>query len=353
MDARERLRRYLEQRREFGETELVLDSMPVEDVMQMLGARARTKASSLANQAPFNAPPAVAPSAAPKSTPASALESNAQEHVRPAEPTMRTTELPVSSDWRAALGSVGAGAAPPIAPLAKSKEAPATAIPAWLSALGAPMGLQTGADSLRAHALRLDALIAELPSLDAIEKAVAGCTRCPLHESAKNPVPGEGNPAADFVCVGEAPGQNEDEQGRPFVGAAGQLLTKILGAIKLSREDVFICNVLKHRPPGNRDPLPNEVHACSPYLLRQLDLLQPKVILALGSFAARTLLGTEEAIGRLRGKIHMYHGIPVIATYHPAALLRNEAWKRPAWEDVQLARRIYDAARAASPATSG
>jgi DNA polymerase len=147
--------------------------------------------------------------------------------------------------------------------------------------------------------------------------------------------------------VGEAPGANEDEQGRPFVGEAGQLLTKILGAIQLSRDEVFICNVLKHRPPGNRDPLPDEVLACQPYLLRQIELVKPRVILALGRFAAQTLLQTGAAIGALRGKVHRYHGVPLIVTYHPAALLRNEAWKRPTWEDVKLARRILDAARAA------
>jgi uracil-DNA glycosylase family 4 len=155
-------------------------------------------------------------------------------------------------------------------------------------------------------------------------------------------VPGEGNPNARFVCVGEAPGATEDETGRPFVGAAGQLLTKILAAIGLPREDVFICNVIKHRPPGNRNPLPNEIAACSPYLVRQLELIKPGVILALGTFAAQTLLETKESIGKLRGRVHRYHGIPLIVTYHPAALLRNPSWKRPTWDDVQLARRILD-----------
>jgi uracil-DNA glycosylase len=171
---------------------------------------------------------------------------------------------------------------------------------------------------------------------------VRRCTRCPLHQTAIQGVPGEGNPNARFVVVGEAPGATEDETGRPFVGAAGQLLTKILAAINLRREDVFICNVIKHRPPGNRNPLPNEIAACSPYLIRQLELIRPGVILALGTFAAQTLLETKESIGKLRGRVHRYHGIPLIVTYHPAALLRNPAWKRPAWEDVQLARRILD-----------
>jgi len=180
------------------------------------------------------------------------------------------------------------------------------------------------------------------PAASAIEKAVAKCTRCRLYKTATNPVPGEGSPTAKLVCVGEAPGANEDATGRPFVGAAGQLLTKILAAVELKREDVFICNVLKHRPPGNRNPLPDEVAACSPYLVRQLELIKPKVIIAFGSFAAQTLLDTKAPIGKLRGAVHQYHGIPLVVTYHPAALLRNPAWKRPTWEDVKLARRVLD-----------
>jgi DNA polymerase len=181
-----------------------------------------------------------------------------------------------------------------------------------------------------------------LQSLEAIADMVHHCTRCPLHLTAKHGVPGEGHPQARFVCVGEAPGATEDETGRPFVGAAGQLLTKILAAIDLRREDVFICNVMKHRPPGNRNPVPSEIAACSPYLVRQLELIKPGVILALGTFAAQTLLETKESIGKLRGRAHRYHGIPLVVTYHPAALLRNPSWKRPTWDDVQLARRILD-----------
>jgi uracil-DNA glycosylase family 4 len=147
------------------------------------------------------------------------------------------------------------------------------------------------------------------------------------------------------MVVGEAPGANEDETGRPFVGQSGQLLTKILAAIDLQREDVFIANVVKHRPPGNRDPKPNEVEACSPYLARQIQLVKPKVILALGTFAAQTLLETRTPIGKLRGAVHRYHGVPLVVTYHPAALLRNPAWKRPTWDDVKLARRVLDSAK--------
>jgi DNA polymerase len=181
-------------------------------------------------------------------------------------------------------------------------------------------------------------------TLTELNAAVATCTLCPLHLDAKNPVPGEGNPNADFMCVGEAPGATEDELGRPFVGQAGQLLDKILAAIKLARGDVYICNVLKHRPPGNRNPMPDEVQACSPYLIRQIELIQPRVIVAFGTFAAQTLLNTREGIGKLRGRVHRYYGVPLVVTYHPAALLRNPAWKRPAWEDVQLARKLLDRA---------
>ena len=184
-------------------------------------------------------------------------------------------------------------------------------------------------------------------ALDTLSSRVRRCTRCALYKTATHGVPGEGNPEADFVVVGEAPGADEDASGRPFVGASGQLLTKILAAINLAREDVFICNVVKHRPPGNRNPAPDEVAACSPYLIRQLELVRPKVILTVGNFAAQTLLDTKLGIGKLRGQVHLYRGVPLVATYHPAALLRNPTWKRPTWEDVQLARRLLD--RAAAP----
>jgi DNA polymerase len=181
-------------------------------------------------------------------------------------------------------------------------------------------------------------------TLGALNDVMAKCTKCPLYRTATKLVPGQGSGTAELVCVGEAPGENEDKSGLAFVGAAGQLLTKILAAINLQREDVFICNVLKHRPPGNRNPMPQEVEACSPYLVRQLEIIRPKVIVAFGTFAAQTLLDTTLSIGKLRGSVHKYYGIPLVVTYHPAALLRNPAWKRPTWEDVQLARRVLDRA---------
>ena len=212
----------------------------------------------------------------------------------------------------------------------------------WRDGLAEPPPSADGLDSPGDSSGLFDDDVMRLNSLNSIDAAVAKCTRCRLYKTATNPVPGEGNPKARLVCVGEAPGANEDATGRPFVGAAGNLLTKILAAVDLTREEVFIVNVLKHRPPGNRNPLPDEVAACSPYLVRQLEIIKPKVIVAFGTFAAQTLLETKTPIGKLRGLVHQYHGIPLVVTYHPAALLRNPAWKRPTWEDVKLARRVLD-----------
>lgn len=348
MDAREQLRRYLEQRRELGEQELVLDRLTVDEALKILGASGPAPGSATRER---GVPPASVERAAP----------GARE---------RGAELP--ADWREALRAAGASpealaarmpadpaAVPPPVPAPPSRpreepERPPTraaeppvspprkgtaASSAALADLG-PAGLVVGDEG----GALFRGELGDVDSLEGIAKLVAGCTKCPLYSTALNPVPGTGNSEADFMCVGEAPGQTEDEQGLPFVGAAGQLLTKILGAIDLKREDVFIANVLKHRPPGNRNPLPNEVTACSPYLIRQIELVQPKVILALGTFAAQTLLETKLSIGKLRGQIHRYHGVPLIVTYHPAALLRNPSWKRPTWEDVQLARRVLDRA---------
>lgn len=269
MDANQRLRLYLEQRRDLGESELVLDSMSVDEVMKAIGAIGKGMS--------------------------------------------RTGSGP--GGWRDVLAeSSGAGDAR--SPTAKA-------------AIETPVEVAGG------------------ESLATVAAEVESCTLCPLYKTANRGVPGSGNPMARLVCIGEGPGANEDEQGLPFVGAAGQLLTKILAAVDLSRDDVFITNVVKHRPPGNRNPEPTEIEACTPYLIRQLDLIQPKVILALGTFAAQTLLNTKTPIGKLRGDVHRYRGIPVVVTYHPAALLRNPAWKRPTWEDVQFARRILDSATGA------
>ena len=179
-------------------------------------------------------------------------------------------------------------------------------------------------------------------SLVEIATLVAACTKCKLCEARTNTVPGEGPTDARLVVVGEGPGRTEDETGRPFVGKAGELLTKILEAIDFPREQVFICNVVKCRPPENRLPQYDEIAACVPYLYRQIELLKPAVILAMGGTAAQTLLNTKQSLGALRNHVHRFRGIPVIVSYHPAALLRNPNWKRPTWDDVRIARRILD-----------
>jgi uracil-DNA glycosylase family 4 len=348
MDAREKLRRYLEQRREMGESELVLDSMTVDEALRIVSGAS----SSRSSEAPA----------------ASARAETIDRSPR--------TDAPETADWRAALRATGAGPGSgpeiskrrneflepssvpiepprvrePVKPITPTSEeastsarAPITPSPSTpsneepvLSDVPAGLSVGTPAGEL------LGGTMSSLDTLDALAKHVAACTKCTLYSTALNPVPGEGSPTAQLMCVGEAPGATEDETGRPFVGAAGQLLTKILAAINFQREDVFICNVLKHRPPGNRNPLPEEVKACSPYLIRQIELIRPRVILAFGTFAAQTLLDTKLSIGKLRSQIHRYYGVPLIVTYHPAALLRNPSWKRPTWEDVQLARRILD-----------
>ena len=292
MRAEELLRRYLEQRRDQGEVELVLDTMSVDDVMRLIGAAHRRETSSASTDA---------------------------------------------SDWREALRSAGARTASPAAPPVERSLSPAPSTPASLP----PDGLAVGSEGRELF----DGELGHCQTVQHVEALIGACRKCDLYRTAKHPVPGEGSATARLVCVGEAPGASEDETGRPFVGQAGQLLTKILEAIKLAREDVFIVNVLKHRPPGNRNPLPIEVDACRPYLVRQLEIIRPSVIVAFGTFAAQTLLDTKLSIGKLRGAIHRYHGIPVVVTYHPAALLRNPAWKRPTWEDVQLARRLLDGVR--------
>jgi DNA polymerase len=431
MDPRERLRRYLEQRRELGESELVLDSLSVDDVLSLVSARGALKrrAKPDPDVPPAAAPPrATPPAAAETEQPRSALPTAfrpapdeasdeaadeasdeaseeagaAEEHddagapadhprlhgegapgvqdLRAASPAVpepeerggRARDLVLegadAGDWRTTLR--GAGGAPPTRPARPTDPAPeeARSVPARRPAAAADAappaaatgGLRTGTPFPGLDDVPVgivfdggdapmfdDGGIRSLPSLDSIAETVRGCTRCPLYKTATHGVPGEGNPEADFVVVGEAPGADEDASGRPFVGASGQLLTKILAAINLAREDVFICNVVKHRPPGNRNPAPDEVAACSPYLIRQLELVRPKVILTVGNFAAQTLLGTKLGIGKLRGQVHLYRGVPLVATYHPAALLRNPTWKRPTWEDVQLARRLLD--RAAPP----
>jgi uracil-DNA glycosylase len=167
------------------------------------------------------------------------------------------------------------------------------------------------------------------------------CSRCKLHTLGRRQIVfGVGNPDADLMFVGEAPGADEDVKGEPFVGRAGQLLTKIIEAIGLKREDVYIANVIKCRPPQNRNPEPDEVDTCEPFLFRQIDAIKPKVVVALGSFAARALLRTQDPISRLRGRVYEYRGAKLIPTFHPAYLLRNPSSKKEVWEDMKLVRSL-------------
>ena len=173
-------------------------------------------------------------------------------------------------------------------------------------------------------------------TLEEIREEIGDCTRCKLHQGRTNIVFGEGNPKARLVFVGEGPGEEEDKQGRPFVGRAGQLLTKIIIAMGLRRSDVYICNVVKCRPPGNRSPEPDEAGTCEQYLFKQLRAIDPDIIVCLGSVAAQSVLRIKEKLGNLRGKFHSYGRAKVMVTYHPAALLRNPGYKKPLWDDMQI-----------------
>lgn len=300
MNAKDQLRKYLEQKLEVGENELLLDSMPRAEALKNVASGRRSRIISA-----------------------------------PADPVKSLRETtPESVDWRETLE-------PPRVNKRYEFPRPADAEEVADKPVSVP-GIEPGLVVGSRRSELFDEAVGSLTTLEAVAAKVSECTRCPLYATATNHVPGEGNSNAQLVVVGEAPGEREDSLGRPFVGPSGELLTKILAAIDLKREDVFICNVLKHRPPGNRNPRPEEVEACSPYLIKQLEIIQPRVIVAFGTFAAQTLLNTKEAIGKLRGRVHRYHGTPLVVTYHPAAMLRNPAWKRPTWEDVKLARRILD-----------
>ena len=260
-------------------------------------------------------------SAAPvaKVAEAPVVESPAPAPASPPPPPSVRYAAQSSTDWREALRSAGV----------RDQGEPGAPVPP-------PVGNHEAA-----------AAVASLTTLDDIATHINACARCGLCRTATRAVPGEGEESADFFCVGEAPGADEDREGRPFVGAAGEILRKGLDGLKLTPAEFFIANVIKHRPPGNRDPQPEEVAACQPYLARQIALVRPRVILALGRIAAQTLLRTTRGIGTLRGNVHEYEGIPVIVTYHPAATLRNAEWKRPLWDDMKLAHRLLLERRAA------
>lgn len=183
--------------------------------------------------------------------------------------------------------------------------------------------------------------------LDEFNKAICTCVKCPLGYTRTKFVFGVGNPHADVMFIGEAPGADEDAQGEPFVGRAGQLLNKIIEAIGMKREEVYICNILKCRPPNNRDPQISEMETCVPYLHKQIDLIKPKFIICLGRVSAQWLLKTNDSLNVLREKVHDFRGAKLLVTYHPAALLRNPGWKRPTWEDMKKFMAMYNETKAA------
>ena len=198
---------------------------------------------------------------------------------------------------------------------------------------------EQGVEGLPTHPHPSDLSKAQL--LEEIRRELGECTRCKLHPHRRHIVFGTGNPETRLVFVGEGPGEDEDIQGKPFVGRAGQLLTKIINSINLTREEVYITNIIKCRPPQNRNPEPDEITTCQPFLLKQLDVIQPKIICALGTFAAQTLLQTDEKISHLRGRFISYRNTTLIATFHPAFLLRNPQRKRDVWEDMKMIRKEY------------
>ncbi len=215
------------------------------------------------------------------------------------------------------------------------------------------------ADHLRFHqalgirtlSLKQEFLAGPDAALRRVETTIAGCTRCKLAGGRTTIVFGSGDPGARLVLIGEGPGEEEDRQGKPFVGRAGQLLTKMLESVGITRDEVYICNIVKCRPPGNRNPEPDEIGACAPFLEGQLAAIRPGVIGALGTFAAQTLLRTREPISRLRGRLHPYGQAVLVPTFHPAFLLRNPGpeYRRQAWDDLKLMRREYDRVRGATP----
>lgn len=279
------LRRYLRQRGELGDREIVLDRLTVAELGALL---------------------------VPRSTPEARLEPPAA--------------APAPNPERTAVSTAAARAV--IAPPVAARPAPPT----------------TSAPAPPPPVVPVNPAAVEGASFEQLRDLALACAGCDLCGSRSTVVFGEGDPAASVMIVGEAPGAEEDRTGRPFVGRAGKLLDRFLESVGFGRESVYICNVLKCRPPGNRNPTPEEIAACSPYLRRQVELVDPKVILAVGTFPAQTLLGTTETIGRLRGRVHDFEGRPLIPTYHPAAVLRNPSWIRPVWDDLQRLRAVLEAA---------
>ncbi|ESS73852.1 phage SPO1 DNA polymerase-like protein [Methyloglobulus morosus KoM1] len=220
----------------------------------------------------------------------------------------------------------------------------AMGIDVWMSRASAPVATNPTFEltSTSDYAVQPEILSTPSSAWTELEFEVATCAKCGLCQTRTHTVFGTGSKTAEWMVIGEAPGQHEDEQGKPFVGKAGQLLTEMLRAVGLERDAVFITNILKCRPPGNRDPKPDEAESCDGYLRRQRELIKPKIILAVGRISAQTLLKTDAPIGKLRGKVHNMDGTPLVVVYHPAYLLRSLLEKRKAWQDLQLALRTVN-----------
>ncbi len=320
--ARDLLQRYLMQRREAGEEDLVLEQ-PFGSAAGRSDRQAATNSESgrseqrhtsgaVERQRPSTGPSDGLPIANRETEEGSRTGRVAERQIPPAHPPARQSTRRrsgvVQKDWR--------DGAPPIPPPGVVIAPPAS-------------DLFTGDELAQCN-------------LEAVAKRVGSCNKCRLCDNRTNAVPGDGPADAQLVVVGEGPGAKEDETGLPFVGRAGELLTDVLQAIDLVRERVFICNVVKCRPPANRKPLQDEIDACVAYLYRQIEVIQPKVILAMGGTAAETLLNTKRSLASLRNRVHSFRGIQLLVTYHPAALLRNPNWKKPTWDDVRIARQLLD-----------
>jgi DNA polymerase len=324
-------RRYLAQQVELGGAEVFLDRRDGPAV-----TAEGERAEGTGREAGAPALDAQASRPVPGDSPASGQQpTDAADRHAPAA----LSSAPPSRDDDSSAGAAPPGASPVTAdPPDPAGEAAGTR--KWMK--GAPPIPGPGMTILSPSPILLGNDLGALDSLEAVAERIRTTYCCDLCPHRTKAVPGEGNPQARLVLVGEGPGANEDATGRPFVGAAGQLLDTILEAIEVPRSSVYITNIVKCRPPQNRKPLPDEIAACIPYLHRQLDLIAPKVIMALGGTAGEALLGVRKSLGELRNKVHTYNGIPLVVTYHPAALLRNPNWKKPTWDDVRIARQLLD-----------
>lgn len=215
-------------------------------------------------------------------------------------------------------------------------------VPIYLSSVEKKRNPEFNDELLNSILKKINEPYVKTNSIDELYQSISNCKKCSLGNTRTNFVFGVGNPNADIVFVGEAPGADEDAQGEPFVGRAGKLLNQILQQVGLKREEIYICNILKCRPPNNRDPLPEEVELCESYLLKQLSLIKPKILVALGRIAGNTLLKKSETLGNLRKTLYWYNGIPFFITFHPAAILRNPQWKDGLVEDLTKMKKYYD-----------